>query len=300
MKEKKEIKNVAASVKERLRNISVQSGREFQSVFSQYVQERFLYRLSESPYSNNLILKGALLFIAHNISRNRPTRDIEFLGSKIPNEINDLVEVIKEILIVKFDDGLRFDPDSVEAENITEDGDYEGVRVKFNVFLENSKERMQLDIGFGDKITAGPVEIEFPTLLDFPAPKLKVYSIETEIAEKYEAIVSLQLLTSRMKDFYDILFFAECYNFNKETLLRAIITTFNNRSTDLDLSKTIFKDQFKNNDRFQNLWKAFLNRNKLESNKTFFEVVSQIQSFIEPIFDSKTKNNWNPRKWKWE
>lgn len=300
MKEKKEIKNVAASVKERLRNISVQSGREFQNVFSQYVQERFLYRLSKSTYSNNLILKGALLFIAHNISRNRPTRDIDFLGSKIPNEINDLVEVIKEILIVKFDDGLRFDPDSVEAKNITEDGDYEGVRVKFNVFLENSKERMQLDIGFGDKITAGPVEIEFPTLLDFPAPKLKVYSIETEIAEKFEAIISLQLLTSRMKDFYDILFFAECYNFKKETLLRAIITTFNNRSTDLDLSKTIFKDQFKNNDRFQNLWKAFLNRNKLESNKTFFEVVSQIQSFIEPIFDSKTKNNWNPRKWKWE
>ncbi len=300
MKEKKEIKNIAASVKERLRNISVQNRKEFQNVVSQYVQERFLYRLSESIYSNNLILKGALLFIAHDISRNRPTRDIDFLGSKIPNEIDDLIEVIKEILTIKIDDGLRFDSDSVEGENITEDGDYKGVRIKFYVFLENSRERMQLDIGFGDKITAGPVDIEFPTLLDFPAPKLKVYSIETAIAEKFEAIVSIQLQTSRMKDFYDILFFAENYNFKKETLAQAITTTFNHRSTDLVLSKKIFEDRFKNNERFQALWKAFLDRNKLENQKTFSEIVTQIQSFIQPIFDSKTKNNWNPTKWKWE
>ncbi len=300
MKEKKEIKNVAASVKERLRNISAQNGKEFQSVVSQYVQERFLYRLSESIYSNNLILKGALLFIAHNISRNRPTRDIDFLGSKIPNEIDDLVEVIKEILNIKSDDGLRFDPDSVEAENITDDGDYKGVRVKFYVYLENSRERMQLDIGFGDKITAGPIEIEFPTLLDFSAPKLKVYSIETAIAEKFEAIVSLQLQTSRMKDFYDILFFAEHYNFKKDIISKAISTTFNNRSTDLSLSNRIFQDKFKNDQNFQKLWSAFLDRNKLQSDKTFSEVVLRIQSFIQPIFDSKTKNNWNPEKWAWE
>lgn len=300
MKENKEIKNVAASVKERLRNISVQNGKEYQSVVSQYVQERFLYRLSESLYSNNLILKGALLFIAHDISRNRPTRDIDFLGSKIPNGIDDLIEVIKEILTVKIEDGLRFDPDSVEAENITEDGEYKGVRIKFYVYLENSRERMQIDIGFGDKITAGPVEIEFPTLLDFPAPKLKVYSIETAIAEKFEAIVSLQLQTSRMKDFYDILFFAEHYIFKKETLIQAITTTFNNRLTDLELSKIIFEDKFKKEESFQKLWSAFLDRNKLENDKTFSEVVSQIQSFIQPIFNSETKNNWNPLKWRWE
>lgn len=300
MKEKKEIKNIAASVKERLRNISVQNGKEFQSVVSQYVQERFLYRLSQSIYSNNLILKGALLFIAHDISRNRPTRDIDFLGSKIPNEIDDLVDVIKEILTVKIEDGLRFDSHSVEAENITEDGDYKGVRIKFYVFLENSTERVQLDIGFGDKIIAGPVNIEFPTILDFPAPKLKVYSIETAIAEKFEAIVSLQLLTSRMKDFYDILFFAENYNFKKETLIQALTTTFKNRLTSLELSKIEFEDKFKNDENFQKLWFAFLNRNKLENHKTFYEVVSQIQSFIQPIFDSNTKNNWNPDKWEWE
>jgi len=300
VREKKEIKNIAASIKERLRNVSIQSGKDFQSVIRQYVQERFLYRLSKSIYSNNLILKGALLFIAYEISRNRPTRDIDFLGLKIPNEIDDIVEVIKEILAIKIEDGLRFDSDSVEAEYITEDVDYKGIRIKFYVFLENSRERMQLDIGFGDKITAGPVEIEFPTLLDFPAPKLKVYSIETTIAEKFEAIVSLQLITSRMKDFYDILFFAEHYNFKKEILTQAITTTFKNRSTDLGLSKIVFEDKFKSDQNFQKLWVAFIERNKLESTKTFSDVVSKIESFIQPIFDSKTKNNWNPDKWEWE
>jgi hypothetical protein len=165
-----------------------------------------------------------------------------------------LVELIKEILAIKTDDGLRFDSDSVEAENITEDGDYKGVRIKFYAFLENSRERMQLDIGFGDKIIAGPVNIEFPTILDFPAPKLRVYSIETAIAEKFEAIVSLQLQTSRMKDFYDVLFFAEKYKFKKDLLFEAFSTTFNSRSTDLAMSEKIFENKFKNDERFQNLW----------------------------------------------
>jgi predicted nucleotidyltransferase component of viral defense system len=196
VKKKSEIKNVAASVKERLRNIAAQSNKEFQSVVRQYVQERFLFRLSKSVYSKNFILKGALLFVAHDISRNRPTRDIDFLGSSISNDINDIKEFIKEILKIEFEDGLKFDLKNVEAENIVEDGDYNGIRVKFYAYLENSRERVQLDIGFGDKLTSGPIEIEFPTLLDFDAPKIEVYSIETAIAEKFEAIVSLQLQSS--------------------------------------------------------------------------------------------------------
>lgn len=114
-----------------------------------------------------------------------------------------------------------------------------------------------------------------------------VYSIETAIAEKFEAIVSLQLQTSKMKDFYDILSFAEHYDFKKETLLQAIVTTFKNRLTDLNLSKLIYEDKFKNNENFQKLWATFLERNKLENDKSFSIIASLIQSFIEPIFDIK-------------
>lgn len=300
MKKEKEIKNIAASVKERLRNVASQTGKEFQSVIRQYVQERFLFRLSKSVYSKNFILKGALLFVAHDISRNRPTRDIDFLGSAISNEINDIKDAVTEILKIEYEDGITFDAKSVEAENIVEDGDYHGIRIKFYAYMENSKERVQLDIGFGDKMTSGPIEIEFPTLLDFAAPKIKVYSIETAIAEKFEAIVSLQLLTSRMKDFYDISFFAEHYKFKKDILLEAIQSTFNHRSTDVRQRKMIYEDKFKMDEQLQKLWVAFLKRNKLLSDNSFTDVVNKIQSFIEPIFDEGSKYNWNHNKWEWE
>jgi predicted nucleotidyltransferase component of viral defense system len=137
-------------------------------------------------------------------------------------------------------------------------------------------------------------------LLDFPAPKLKVYSIETAIAEKFEAIVSLQLQSSRMKDFYDVLFFAEHYEFKKVLLLKTLSTTFGHRSTNIDLRKSIFEDKFKFDEQLQKLWFAFLDRNKLTSPDSFSEVVTKIQSFIEPVFDEKTGNNWNPKNWEWE
>lgn len=300
MKKEREIKNVAASVKERLRIIATQSGKEYQSVIRQYVQERFLFRLSKSIYSKNFILKGALLFVAHDISRNRPTRDIDFLGSSTSNKISDIIEIVKEILMIEFEDGLKFDAASVVAENIVEDGDYNGIRIKFYAFMENSRERVQLDIGFGDRIISGPIQIEFPTLLDDSPPKIYIYSIETAMAEKFEAIVSLQLQTSRMKDFYDILFFAEHYKFKKDMLLKEISATFHNRSTELEQRKVIYQDTFKEDEQLQRLWVAFLKRNKLHSNNSFPDVLSKIQSFIEPIFNEKTKNNWNPQNWKWE
>ncbi len=299
MKERKEIKNIAASVKERLRNISTQTGKEYQSVLRQYMQERFLFRLSKSIYSNNLILKGALLFIAHDISRSRPTKDIDFLGSSVSNDKDEIAEIIKEILKVGCDDGLRFETNEIESENIVEDGDYHGVRIKFYAYLENSRERMQIDIGFGDRITSGPIEIDFPTLLDFPAPHIMVYSIESAIAEKLEAIVSLQLETSRMKDFYDILFFAEHYEFKLDLLKEAILTTFKHRDTDLEKRKSIYDDKFKTDEQLQKFWTAFLDRNKLTAENNFANVVERLYSFIEPIFSEKDLI-WNPKKFEWE
>jgi len=173
------------------------------------------------------------------------------------------------------------------------------VRVKFNAFLESSKERIQIDIGFGDKITAGPIEIDFPTLLDFPAPHIKVYSIESAVAEKFQAIVSLQLETSRMKDFYDILFFANHYEFKLELLKEAILTTFQHRDTDIEKRKSVFENKFKTDEQLQKFWNAFLYRNKLTAENNFSNVVESLSSFIEPIFHKKNLI-WNPNKFIWE
>jgi predicted nucleotidyltransferase component of viral defense system len=136
-------------------------------------------------------------------------------------------------------------------------------------------------------------------LLDFPAPRLKVYSIESAIAEKYEAIVSLQLETSRMKDFYDIVFFAEKYAFKKELLKQAILTTFLNRSTDIVSRNKIYEDSFRNDSPKQIQWSVFLERNKLLGEIKFPNVIEKLKLFIEPIFEDD-KLIWNPNKFLWE
>lgn len=283
-----------ASVKERLKDISRENKKEFNKVLRQYTQERFLYRLSKSVYADNLILKGALLFLAYNISRTRPTRDIDFLGESISNKAEEVRDIMKNILSVRYDDGLEFDSKNIETENIADDNEYGGIRVKVNVRLGTARERIQIDVGFGDRMTDLPAEIEFPTLLDFPPPKLKVYSLETAIAEKFEAIVSLQLLTSRVKDFYDIYFIAENNSFEFNNLNEAVHLTFDTRSTNVDDSKYIFNDKFKNDNIKNELWNTFIKRNELKVSKSFSEVVDYLSKFLKPVCaDNSNNKSWN-------
>lgn len=193
----KATKNIAASVRARLLNMARTSGRDFDALLLQYMQERFLYRLSISPYRGHLVLKGALLFLAYKLSLLRPTRDIDFLGSSTPNELDEIRNLVVAIARIELDDGVSFNHESVIVERITQGADYQGVRVKLEARLTPAKKMLQLDIGFGDVVVAGPVEMDFPTLLDDqPAANLLMYSRESAIAEKFEALASLNILTS--------------------------------------------------------------------------------------------------------
>lgn len=195
---------------------------------------------------------------------------------------------------------MIFDSETIRTEVIADEGNYHGVRVKVDVFLSNIRERLQIDIGFDDKIVPGPADLTFPALLDFPAPQLKVYSIESALAEKFEAMVSINLFTSRVKDVYDIIYFAEFYEFKKDSLKNAIITTFNNRNTDVGKRELVFSSEFKDDLQRESMWKVFLNRNKLDPNYSFSEAVDKIKLFIGPIFTEENAGKWNSSKWKWE
>ena len=290
-----DIKNHAASIKARLFNYAKDNGKDFQAVFRLYVQERFLYRLSKSVYSKKFILKGALLFLAFDISKYRPTKDIDFLGTSVDNDEDVLKDIFKEILQIKSDDGLTFDSESIDAEEIVEEQEYHGIRIKFNAYLEKSRDRIQIDIGFGDSIYAGPIKIDYPVLLDLPSPELLAYSIESAIAEKFEAIVSRGYSTSRLKDFFDILHFAERQQFESKKLKEAIQITFKNRKTDLSDRSAVFSSDFKKDKAMQSMWSAFLSRRKLKSESKFEKIIEKLESFIEPVFSEKVEQ-WNPKK----
>jgi predicted nucleotidyltransferase component of viral defense system len=300
----KDIKNIGASIRARLTNIALQNRRDFNALLLQYFQERFLYRLSTSPYKRNFVLKGALLFIVYEMPFTRPTKDVDFLALSISNNLQDIEKIVKEISRIDVKDGVVFNTESLSIERIIEEADYEGVRIKLEGSLVNARNTLQIDIAFGDVLVAGPVEKNYPVLLeDQPIPILQIYSKESSVAEKFEAIVRLNIVTSRMKDFYDILFMAKHVTFHMRTLREAIDKTFKNRMTPLEDRKAIFSKDFKTSKEKQEQWTAFLSRSRLDSYKTFTEAVEKLELFMEPASKESISDkdmSWSPETWKWE
>ena len=299
---KKMIKNIAASVKASLLKISKESNRDFIAILLQYFQERFLYRLSISPYRKNFILKGALLFLVYDMPNSRPTRDIDFLGIEIYNTEKNLLKIMNEVISIKVGDGVKFDSESLESEIIKEGTDYQGVRIYCLAYLDQAKIRIHFDIGFGDEIVPEPVSLDFPVLIpDMPCPELIAYSPESAIAEKFEAIVQLGFATSRMKDFYDIYYLSNHYPFDSTILKEAILATFKNRKTDINNRNLIFSDDYKRDISKQEQWIAFLKRLNIEIDFSFQDCIKYIENFIEPLFEfNNTKKIWQANKMIWE
>lgn len=197
-------KDLARSIRQRLQHKARVAGRPFQEVFEYFVMERFLYRLSRSPYSDAFVLKGALMFTAWGVEQFRATRDIDLLAH-CPNDRRQLIELFRDVCDLEAEpDGLQFDVDSIAAAAIKEDADYEGVRVTFRAYLEKTRFALRIDIGFGDATIPAPELADFPVLLNLPAPRLRGYRRETVVAEKFEALTKLGMLNSRMKDYYDL------------------------------------------------------------------------------------------------
>jgi len=294
-------KGLVTSVHQRLQLIARESGREFNSVQLRYVQERFLYRLSQTTYKDAFILKGALLFVAFDIPTLRPTKDIDFLGSEVSNNLDDLKKIIQDICSIEYNDAVDFETDSVEVIAITEEKEYPGARVKIIAKLGTARVTIWLDFGFGDKIIAGPIEIDYPIMLDFDAPKIKVYSLESAIAEKFQACVKLNFDTSRMKDFYDINELASNNYFNLKTLAEAIKETFSKRETDINGRSVIFADDFKSDEKKEIQWQAFLRRTSIASKFSFNEIVERIEKFVnESCDENPTEKEWNKDSWTWK
>ena len=294
-------KNIAESIKAKLYNYAKANNLNFNSVLIQYFQERLLYRISKSNYRSRFILKGALLFLAYDISKLRPTKDIDLLCKSFENDLQKIIQIFSEITEFFFNDGVVFQKDSITAEYISQNDKYHGIRIKLTAKLTNIKQILQIDIGFGDIIIPAPIEIEYPVLLDLESPKIFAYSVESAIAEKFEAIVSLGISTSRMKDFYDILFFANNRDFKYSILKKAITATFKARNTDIGDVKYVFSDSYKNDSDKQVMWKAYLNKRSLISDNDFKNVVMKIESFITAIMLSDVDvKKWNCKTFGWE
>jgi predicted nucleotidyltransferase component of viral defense system len=226
------IKNMGASVRSRLLNISKQYGQSFELVLTNFVLERLLYRLSQTDHRTRFILKGAMLLTKWFEDPLRPTRDLDLLGVG-DDDPEQMVKTFKDICAVPFNDGVVFDVDGVQVDRIRDELEYGGLRIKTNATVDQARVRVVVDIGFGDAVEPGLADMDLPVLLDFPAPHLRAYARETVIAEKFQAMVMLGRANSRMKDLYDIWVLWRTSEFKEDRLARAIAATFARRKTDI-------------------------------------------------------------------
>ena len=208
-----------------------------------------------------------------------------------------MAAIISDVCAVdSVDDGLKFDPETVEAQRIKEDAVYEGVRIRFHGQLGNARIHMQVDVGFGDLIHPDAVQANYPALLDLPAPSLRIYPPETVVAEKAEAMVHLGSLNSRMKDFYDIWRISQQFNFEGAVLCKAISRTFGNRKTAVIEFDDLVAELL-DRETFQMQWTAFLGKSAISGPKTFPEVLALIGQFLSPVFSSINNNEALSQKW---
>jgi hypothetical protein len=277
-------KNIGESVRSRLKNIAVKEGSDFNAVLTRYGLERLLYRIGESEYSKQFLLKGALLFNLWYDMPHRPTKDIDLLGFG-DNDLAYIKQTFSKICRTSADDGISFLSESVTVDTIKKDGGYTGARVELFGELAKAKIKIQIDIGYGDAVTPGPVDAHYPVLLsDLPAPKIRTYPIYTVIAEKLHAIALLGMANSRLKDYLDLYVLLNNEQLDNQVLAKAIHVTFTRRGMTLPEALPIgLTDEFANDPTRESMWRAFLRKNELEQ-KSLTEVIAVIRRLIQTPF----------------
>ena len=291
--------NLPASIHQRLLNQAKEQNRPLQELLQYFAIERFLFRLSQSPHTTRFYLKGALMLRLWDAPLSRPTIDVDLMGQQVLSQ-NELEQVIKDVCVHTVpDDGCRFEAATVRAQPIRLEDQYGGIRVTFISHIGKIRLNMQVDVGFGDIIVPGPIPIDFPALLDFPAPHLLAYSPESAIAEKFQAMVLLDSANSRMKDFYDIWLLARGHSFEGSVLSHALQTTFTRRQTPIPVDiPTALTDRFVTDRLKQTQWNAFVRKGHLAAEQiSLSDVVELLRAFLIPPMRAAANSERFDRHW---
>lgn len=290
--------NLAASVHHRLKNTARQSGERFNDLLQHYALERFLHRLAESAHRDQFILKGALMLRVWRVAQLRPTRDIDLLG-RVANDAARMAAMIRGICETDVKpDGMEFDAESVKVAPIAANAKYEGLQATFAGRLGSAKLPMRIDVGFGDRVTPGPVEIEYPSVLDGQGSRLLGYTPETTIAEKLHVMLDRGIFNSRVKDFFDIWALSLNREFDGRTLSMAIQQTCANRSTAITGNPEALQDEAFSDSQRAAQWTAFRSRlGAVESPLSFAEVGRSVSSFLRPVLEAVAAGTDLDRRW---
>ncbi|MEN9563428.1 MAG: hypothetical protein RIR73_1672 [Chloroflexota bacterium] len=305
---KREVGNIPASILARLRNKADEGGWSFNEILQYYGMERFLYRLSQTPHINDLILKGGLMFYGLGIPLRRTTRDIDFLGTS-ENTQSYIHLVFLDALSIQIpSDGIAFDVNTLRLSQTQVEANQGGIRASFLGHLGSTRIPVQVDIGFMDELSSEPLMLEYPVILPgMEKPNIKGYPPESIISEKFYAMLRFADANSRWKDYYDIYLLATTFEFDSKSLAAALRSTFENRPLKpTDQIPHGLRDEFANSN--QQKWEIFLSKLKLQNEpiQDLGLAVKQIWRFLEyPLNELRTgqeeqkqwsfKNGWQKK-----
>ena len=288
--------DMAASVLARLKNKAAESGRSYQLCLQLFCQEEFLRRLEKSKYAENLVLKGGLFIYSLTDFDSRVTVDVDFLLRKIPNTPEQLKAILEEIIAVETgNDFVVFEVKDVAPIAVAKK--YAGIGASVVARIKNTKTPFSIDFGIGDVIVPKQEKRKIPTQLsDFDAPTVNTYSVETTIAEKIDAILSLMEFSSRMKDYYDIYYIANKFDFDGKVLTEALKKTFANREHSFTVEQFEQVIGFADDDAMQKKWKAFVRKIDAKTDD-YSTVLNTIKAFLAEPFAAAAKNTEFTVQW---
>lgn len=279
------MKNVE-SIKAKLKNEAIKSGRLYNEILTMYMIERLLYRVSISTYKERFVLKGGvLLYMMYDKKYPRATADIDFLAKDISNDIEQIKSIFSDIIAISYkEDFVTYNYESMDVSEITKGNEYSGVKVTVTSYLGNSKQKLSVDIGFGDIVTPNSSEMKLPVILEIANPILNVYSKESIISEKLDAIISLGELNSRFKDYYDIYMLLNSTKFNKKILQEAIKKTFLNRGTKFQTS-ILNNSDYITSPATKRMWINMKRKRGINEELSFIDCVTYISNYLGPIIE---------------
>jgi predicted nucleotidyltransferase component of viral defense system len=276
------------SIKAVLLNLAKKENLQFQQIITRYLHERLLYRISLSEYKSHLVLKGGTLMYAIEGLQTRPTIDIDMLAKNLKNDKENIKQIFQEICGIIYEkDCVTYNSETISVSDITEEKKYSGVRLVIGSQFDSIKQILQIDVGFDDIITPHAVAISFPVLLkELESPDILAYSVESIIAEKFHAMITLGNMNSRMKDFYDIYILLNINNIDEASLREAVFRTFRHRNTDFINEHVLFTESFYENTNRKIMWQAFLRKMRISDDLDFSYVIQKITERLFPIYNS--------------
>ena len=288
--------DVAASVLARLKNKATESGRSYQLCLQLFCQEEFLRRLEKSKYAENLVLKGGLFIYSVTDFDSRVTVDVDFLLRRVPNTPEQLKSVLEEIISTPTgNDFITFEIKDIAPIAVAKK--YAGIGASIVSRIKNTRTPFSIDFGVGDVIVPKQEKRKIPTQLDdFAAPVVNTYSLETTIAEKIDAILSLMEFSSRMKDYYDIYYIANKFDFDGGVLTEALKKTFSNREHSFSLEQFKQVMSFADDAAMQKKWKAFVRKINTKTDD-YSTVLKTIRIFLEKPFTAVAENKTFTERW---